>query len=117
LWNYDYGRGDRLVGVADPVFWTGIAGYVKYAFNEKYAVATRYEYYDDHNGFTTGTAQHFNEFTGTFEHKVGGSLITRLEYRRDMSNQPSLLKGSAPVKSQDTVAAGLIYTFDIKELK
>ena len=114
--NYDYGRGDRLVTVPNPVFWTGIAGYVKYAFTDKYALATRYEYYDDHNGFTTGAPQHFNEFTETFERKVAGSLITRLEFRRDMSNQPSFVKGAAPVKAQNTVAAGLVYTFDMKEL-
>jgi hypothetical protein len=117
MWNYDYGRGDRMLAVANPVFWSGVAGYVKYAFSDKYALATRYEYFNDHNGFTTGTAQHFNEFTGTFERKVAGSLITRLEYRRDMSNRPTLVKGSGPVKEQDTVAAGLVYTFDVKELK
>ena len=116
MWNYDYGRGDRILGVPDPVFWTGVAGYVRYAFTDKYALATRYEYFDDHNGFSTGTAQHLNEFTGTFERKVAGSLITRLEFRRDMSNEPTLLKGSTPVKSQNTVAAGLVYTFDLKEL-
>jgi len=33
-----------------------------------------------------------------------------------MSNEPTLLKGSTPVKSQNTVAAGLVYTFDLKEL-
>src|SRR3954447_23109166 len=44
--NYDYGRGDRMTGVASPVWWTGIAGYLKYALNEKNAVATRYEYFN-----------------------------------------------------------------------
>ena len=117
MWNYDYGRGDRLPTFVNPVYWTGIAGYVKYTFNEKYALATRYEFLDDHNGFTTGTPQDFNEFTETFERKIAGNLITRLEYRHDMSNQPSFVKGSAPVKSQNTALAGIIYTFDVKELK
>ena len=31
-------------------------------------------------------------------------------------NQPSFVKGTTPVKSQNTVAAGLVYTFDMKEL-
>jgi hypothetical protein len=114
--NYDYGR-DHLPAALDSVYWTGIAGYIKYTFDDKYALATRYEYYNDHSGFTTGMPQHFNGVTGTFERKVAGSLITRLEYRHDMSNQPSFVKGSSPVKGQDTVAAGLIYTFDVKELK
>lgn len=117
MWNYDYGRGDRLPAFVNPVYWTGIAGYVKYAFNDKYALATRYEFFDDHNGFTTGTPQDFNEVTETFERKIAGNLITRLEYRHDMSNQPTFAKGSAPVKSQNTALAGIIYTFDVKELK
>jgi hypothetical protein len=117
IWNYDYGRGDRMPTVVNPVFWTGVAGYVRYAFNDRYAVATRYEYFDDHNGFTTGTAQHFNEFTSTFERKINGSLITRLEFRRDMADQPSFFKGTVPVRSQNTALAGVVYTFDVKELK
>lgn len=117
MWNYDYGRGDRMARVANPVYWTGVAGYVRYAFNDRYALATRYEYFDDHNGFTTGTAQHFNEVTETFERKINGYLITRLEFRRDIASQPTFVKGSLPVKAQNTVAGGLIYTFDLKELK
>lgn len=113
--NYDYGRGDRMAVLANPVWWTGGAGYVRYQFSNNYALATRYEYYNDHFGFTTGTGQHINEFTGTFERKIHGSFITRLEYRRDIASRPSLYKGTTPVNYQDTLAAGLIYTFDTRE--
>lgn len=113
--NYDYGRGDRPAGLADPVFWTGVAGYVRYAFNERHAVAVRYEWFDDHNGFTTGTAQHLNEFTGIFERRVARHLITRWEFRRDVSNRPAFLEGDAPVNAQNTLAGGLVYTFDTRE--
>ncbi len=115
MWNYDYGRGDRILNVANPVWWSGIAGYVRYAFTSNYALAARYEFYDDHYGFTTGTPQDLNEFTATFERTVAKHLISRIEFRRDMSNQPSLLKGSTPVKDQNTLAAGLVYVFDIHE--
>ncbi len=115
MWNFDYGRGDRMLGVTPVVWWSGIAGYVRYAFNEKYAFATRYEFYDDHFGFTTGTPQDLNEFTTTFERTVSKHLITRLEFRRDMSNQPSLLKGTNPVKDQNTMTGGMVYVFDIHE--
>ena len=123
--NGDYGRGDRFV--TDPilntlspvVYWTGVAGYVKYAFNTTSALATRYEYYDDHNGFTTGTLvpTHFNEFTMTFERLVAHHIISRFEFRRDMSNQPVFLKGSNPVLDQNTLTAGLVFTFDSREAK
>ena len=55
--------------------------------------------------------------TGTLQRKVGSNLITRLEYRRDLSNQPVFLKGTTPVLNQDTVTAGLMFTFDSREAK
>lgn len=114
--NYDYGRGDRITGIASPVWWTGIAGYVKYAISEKYAVAGRYEYYNDHYGFTTGTAGHVNGVTGTFERPIGVHFISRLEFRHDIANNPIFTKGtSTPVNSQTTATAGLIYVFDSRE--
>ena len=119
--NGDYGRGDRIdegEGVfSKPVYWTGVAGYVKYAFSSSSAFSARYEYYDDHDGFTTGTAQHFNEFTTTLERVVAHHIISRFEFRRDMSNQPSFLKGDNPVTSQNTLTAGLVFTFDSREGK
>jgi hypothetical protein len=116
--NTDYGRGDRMPGVSRPVFWTGAAGYVKYAFNEKYALVTRYEYYDDHDGFTTGTPQHFNGVTATFQRLIAGHILSRLEYRRDMSNAPTFVKGDGlPVTAQNTVTAGLVFMFDSREAK
>ena len=113
--NYDYGRGDRMVGLLDPVSWQGVAGYVRYAFDERSAFALRYEWFDDANGFTTGTGQQMKEFTGTFERRVAHRLLTRLEYRYDYSNQPTFVKGDHPVRGQNTVAAGLVYTFDTRE--
>ena len=115
--NYDYGRGDRMANVPRPVYWTGAAGYVKYAFNDRYALATRYEYYDDHYGFTTGTPQHLHEFTETFERLVAHHILTRMEFRRDMSNEPSFFKANSPVMSQNTLTAGLVFTFDSREAK
>lgn len=113
--NYDYGRGDRLAGVPEPVSWTGWAGYLRYALGRSNALALRYEWYSDPDGFTTGTAQEVQEFTGTFEHRVAQHLTTRLEFRRDYSNQPSFLKGDLPVGAQNTLAAGVVMTFDTRE--
>ena len=113
--NGDYGRGDRGTTFPGVAFWTGGAGYIRYAFNDKYALAGRYEYYDDPQGFTTGTAQHLNEVTGTFERTIAHHLITRFEFRRDVSNLPSFLKGSSPIDNQNAVELGLIYAFDSKE--
>ena len=126
--NGDYGRGDRFVtdsetgSLSKPVFWTGAAGYVKYTFNSHSAFSTRYEYYNDHDGFTTGFAPngvpagvHFNEFTTTYERLMAHHIISRFEFRHDLSNEPVFLKGSNPVTGQNTMTAGLVYTFDTRE--
>jgi hypothetical protein len=34
-----------------------------------------------------------------------------------MSNQPTFLKGTTPVKDQNTLTAGLVFTFDSREGK
>ena len=120
--NGDYARGDRITDpvtalVSPPVFWTGVAGYVRYAFNATSAISTRYEYYDDPTGFTTGTTQHLNEFTATVERLVAHHIISRIEFRHDVSNQPVFFKGTAPVLAQNTLAAGMVFTFDSREGK
>ncbi len=115
--NFDYGRGDRIAGDVRPVFWTGVAGYLRYEFDSRYAVATRYEYFNDHYGFTTGTPQHVQEFTGTFQRILARQLITRLEYRHDFSNRPVFTKGTQRVFGQGTLTAGIVYRFDTLETK
>lgn len=115
LLNYDYGRGDNI-GLPDPARWQGIAAYARYAFDPAHAFTVRYELFDDPTGFTTGTIQQLKEITATFEKRIAGSLITRLEYRHDYSNQPTFLKGAGtPVKSQDGLTAGLIYVFSTND--
>lgn len=128
--NGDYSRGDRYCVApalnaspctiaSSPVSWYGAAGYVKYAFNSKYTVAGRYEYFDDPNGFATGltgTNQHWQEGTFTFERDIASHIISRLEYRHDATAQPFFAKGaSALSKTQDTASLGLIFSFTSAE--
>lgn len=113
LLNYDWGGGDVMPGRIRPVFWTGAAGYLRYAFNDHNALTTRYEYYDDHDGFTTLTPQNLNEFTETYEHIFGAHLVTRLEYRRDISNHPVFMEGAGFVDNQNTLTGGIMFNFDL----
>jgi len=113
LENFDYGSVDMIPGV-NSVNWKGIATYAKYTFNDQYSFGVRYEYYDDPNGFTTGTAQHINEYTLTFQRTFAHDLISRLEFRRDMSNVPFFPRGVAELtKNQNTLELGLMYVFNI----
>ena len=113
--NYDYGR--QGVEGAGTAYWTGVAGYAKYAFDERTAVAARYENYQDKFGFTSGTAQRLHGVTATFERRIAHGLLSRLEFRRDVSSPPAFFKGETPVDAQSTFTGGLVYAFDARESK
>jgi hypothetical protein len=121
--NFDYGRGDRTTPVltVPPVYWTGIAGYVKYAIDANDYVAGRYEYYDDRYGYTTAAPPktHFNEFTVTYQRTIASYLLARAEFRRDTSNDNYFpLSGFVPgVKYQNTASISMIFLFDSRNAK
>ena len=122
--NYDYGH-DFGISPSSPVvptavWWSGIAGYIKYAPNDKWAFATRGEWFNDHNGFETLTAQHLSEVTFTLQRMLAGKLMSRLEFRRDMSDQNAFpyRDGSfGPIDHQNTVTLGLVYAFSSADAK
>ena len=107
-----------LPPVSNPVWWTGLAGYIKYAFNDKWYFATRGEWFRDENGFSTGTPQNLGEFTATLQRTIAGKIMSRLEFRRDMSSvgvfpyRTGLFKGD-----QNTVTVGMIYAFSSADAK
>ena len=129
LANFDYGHDHGLSALSPttptPIWWSGFAGYIKYAMNDKWSFATRGEYFKDHNGFSTGTPQGVGEFTFTLQRMLAAKIISRLEYRRDMSDEnvfpyrTSSLAGSPyfPSSSQNTVTLGLIYAFSSADAK
>src|SRR5262249_29902117 len=110
--NYDYGS-DRILGTS--VHWQGFAGYFRVQANKWLAFSPRFEWYDDHDGFTTGTRQTVKDFTITSEHKISNGLITRLEYRKDFSDTNYFIKPvDRLVKAQSTLSFGLVYAFSSK---
>jgi putative OmpL-like beta-barrel porin-2 len=106
--NYDYGK-DTVLGTG--VSWQGVALYARVQANSWWALTPRFEWFDDADGFATGSAQKVKEFTITTEQKLGGKLLTRVEYRRDFSDQPFFTKSGLPKKSQDNITVGLVYIF------
>jgi len=147
--NGDYGRGDRTNTNADTtpptlspvVYWVGGAGYVKYTPDANDYLAVRYEYYDDHDGFTTTSSvpfsirnsipsasfnssgnlikPHYNEVTATYQRTIASYMLARLEYRRDMSQFPVYADSTfaAGVKNQNTASISLIFLFDSRNAK
>ena len=115
--NYDDAKEDNVPGtllpshVSGDAKWDGLAGIVKYDFNDTYSLAVRGEYFDDKDGFRTGTVQKLKEVTVTPEIRLNGGIILRPEYRHDTSDQTSfdVVNGAATRKSQDTLALGVMY--------
>ena len=116
--NYDYGRHQFPTGtsVTDlQPHWTGVALAAHEQVTGKVALTGRYEHFSDPVGFATGTGQTLNEFTGTYEYKWVEGLLSRIEFRRDSSDQAFFSKGkTGMVKGQSTVTAGFIAFFGPK---
>jgi hypothetical protein len=104
------------VGVAEASpHWQGIA----FAAHEQAGVhcsfSGRYEYYDDNQGYMSGTTQHLQEFTGTYEYKWMEGLLTRVEYRHDWSDADVFHKGNTEfVGAQSTLTVAFIAFFGPK---
>ena len=79
--------------------------------NRWWAIAPRVEWVDDRDAFMTGTRQTVRELTVTSEHVIAGSLLTRLEYRRDVSDQPFFVGRGGAVRGQSTLTLGLVHAF------
>lgn len=110
--NYDYGRDGSAGGT---VSWQGIGVYAKAQPSPIFALIPRYEYYNDEDGFTTGTAQNVQEFTLTAEVKHSQGLIVRLEYRRDWSDVDFFTQGGRPRDNQNTFSVGFVYAFSTRQ--
>ena len=127
--NFDYGH-DDVVGanganplIDAPAYWSGIAGYVKYAPNANWYWAVRGEYYNDHNGLTTGTLgteDHLSEFTFTLQRLLASKIMARAEYRYDHSDHdvfPYRAGQFGPIDHQNTITIGMIYAFSSADAK
>lgn len=118
--NFDYGQNRSYASpdtnVSDLAKWYGVALAAKFQMNGKNALTPRIEWFKDAEGFSTGTAQALKEFTLTYEYKWVEGLLTRVEYRRDWSDQPFFTRGVTPdaSKSQTTLALGVVAFFGPK---
>jgi len=121
--NYDYGQnrdgitsvgegstGDKLLN-----HWQGVAFAAHGQVTGTQALTGRFEYFNDMNGFSTGTRQELKEFTGTYEYKWAEGLLSRVEYRRDWSDVNFFHKGDSNlVDAQSTVSVAFVAFFGPK---
>ena len=116
--NYDYGQNrDAIVSQGDKNLnhWQGVAVAARGQVTPKSALAGRYEYFKDYQGFATGSKQNLEEFTATYEYKWIEGLLARFEYRYDWSNIAFFHQNDTKfVKSQNTVTVGFVAFFGPK---
>jgi hypothetical protein len=118
--NYDYGQNrdhaDTGGGIDESLnHWQGVAVAAHGQITGTSAITGRFEFFHDMNGYSTGVTQKIKEFTGTYEYKWAEGLLTRVEYRRDWSDQAFFHKGdTAFVDAQTTATVGFIAFFGPK---
>jgi hypothetical protein len=108
---------ERLLTTSAPSHTIGVAGYARYQFTPKLAIAARTEYLSDRGGLYTGSTQAVKEGTLTFEQKIADGFLMREEWRRDASNHPYFLTDTLGVlkKEQNTATLGVIWWFGGKD--
>jgi len=122
--NYDYGSnknttfncgGEETCGFNHLSDWWGAAGAVHIQADAKSAISFRGEYFDDPDGYQTGTEQQLYEGTATYEYKWLEGLLMRVEYRIDQSDKQFFDKlADQHTDQQQTVTAGFIAFFGPK---
>jgi hypothetical protein len=116
--NYDYLQNRAPTGVGSQEtsdHLSGIALAVHSAITGKASLTGRFEFLNDNEGFSTGTAQKLKEFTATYEYKWAAGLLSRIEYRDDWSNQDVFHKGDTRlVDAQSTLTVAFIAFFGPK---
>src|SRR5437867_12546708 len=94
------------------VTWQGIAAYGKATLTPKFKLIPRIEWFDDPQGFTTGTAQTLKEGTLTAEITMAENTFLRGEYRYDWSDVAAFQKDAKGILShQSTLVLGVVYTY------
>ena len=106
----DYYYAKDTVSKAD-VSYQAVALYLRGQVTKVFAVAPRFEYFDDKDGLASGTAQKLKELTLTGEFKSAEGVICKVEYRRDYSDTAVFSKNGAATKNQNTFSVSMVYAF------
>jgi hypothetical protein len=118
-------QGDYVVGRvfrdSPPATVWGGAGYARYQWTPKVALAGRFEYLAEKvspaGGLFSGATQALKEHTLTAEYKFAEGFLGRAEYRRDFSNKAFFLSERPGVlkKEQNTATVGLVWWLGRKQ--
>ena len=116
--NYDYGT--DITG-GNTVEWKGVALYARVTPHPKFKVSPRFEWFEDTDGYMTGSTKVLKEATITSQFLVHPDMSIWAEFRRDWTRVPeSGLPAGPPIFEvndngirdyQPTVTFGVTYSF------
>ncbi len=112
--NIDFGEQDDALGAGRDASWRGFAVYGGYKFAPKWRAAVRAEYFNDVDGYRTGTgvSNKLTEITGTVAYMPVKAVELRGEVRADRSNKDVIADThGVGNKSQASVAFEALYKF------
>ncbi|MGC1462712.1 MAG: porin [Terracidiphilus sp.] len=117
--NFDFGENqDAIAAQGDTLThdWYGVAFAAHIQASGKSAITPRFEWFDDPDGFQTGTAQTLYEGTFTYEYKWVEGLLSRVEYRYDQSSNSKFFNklGNQSAGQQQTLTVAFIAFFGPK---
>ena len=97
----DWAKVDNAGAVGSPdATWNGVAAYLNFALSDTWRASLRGEYFEDKDGYLTGTADNkLEEATLTFGYSPVKNFELRLEGRYDTADLPS------PLQSPNTTSA------------
>jgi hypothetical protein len=91
--------------------WLGVAGYGRYAFGTRHAIAVRGELFRDPENGISGASQKLTEGTLTYEYRPTAKLIFKVEGRRDHSTALVFSRASGSSRNETLVVIGAVANF------
>jgi hypothetical protein len=113
LWfQVNYGKEDGAALDGGDAAWMGFGLQPLYHFSEKTCLGLRYEYFKDSDGARSAHVQALQNFSIAPAYYLTSSLLSRLEFRADMSDEDVFTDSDGKASgSQLGVTAEMIYSF------
>lgn len=109
--NADYGHETEALGPGRNGTWYGAAGYLVYAFKDRFQLALRAERFDDRDGARTGVAQRLDEVTLTPTCRIGKRFVIRGDVRVDWSDKRPFEEDHHFTGRQPTLMLNVIFVY------
>jgi hypothetical protein len=85
--NYDWAKQKDGIAIGSDASWEGLAGYAIFTINDQWKATLRAEYFNDKDGFETGTVQKWKEATASLSFLPTKAAEIRFELRNDKSDK------------------------------